>query len=471
MPEQEATINLMGGDTVGVETDYRDALPVNMSGIKDKILNVAGYMLQQSGLTHFASAKGIDRGGNWNERHFNHYRVSGQRFVEIDNGGSVKDLGAIGGIDTVSLPYSFDTQAIVANGRFYLYDKTNGLVEVTDSDLGDPIDGVWIDGYYMLTDGEFLFHTRLGDESAIDPLKFATAEFSPDPTLGVGKTVDNKVIAFGRYSIEYFANVASENFAFTRIPNRAIKTGIVGTHCKCEMLSSWFIVGGRKEEDVSVHVVGVGAVTKIASREIDKILGQYTEAELSVAVLEPRVEEDYHYLILHLPNETLIYNHEIAQVAGMDMAWSILKSDTSGNRVWRGKHGIFEPRLGKFVYGDKLGGEVGILDELVATHYGEIVEYIMHTPFLILEKLSLDELEIYTVAGFTNDIDAKVAISITYDGIHYSTEWFAKYADPSEYLMRFIIRRLGYIRSFFSLKLRIVSKSKMAFSQAKIKFS
>ena len=45
---------------------------------------------------------------------------------------------------------------------------------------------------------------------------FATAEFMPDDSLGVAKTQDNKVAVFGRYTIEYFQNVATENFAFQR---------------------------------------------------------------------------------------------------------------------------------------------------------------------------------------------------------------------------------------------------------------
>ena len=59
-------------------------------------------------------------------------------------------------------------------------------MRVTDSDLGDPIDGVWVDSYYFLTDGEYIYHTDITDETSIDPLKYATAEFMPDPSLGLG---------------------------------------------------------------------------------------------------------------------------------------------------------------------------------------------------------------------------------------------------------------------------------------------
>ena len=223
----QSPINLLKGDKMGAETDYRDYLPVNMSGVLKPLFGAQGYMLQQPGLTKFGQGLGIDRGGLWNERLAGHYRVSGQRLIEVDGSGASVDLGAIDGLDTVSLPYSFNTQGIVANNRFYLYDGAT-LTEVIDPDLGDPIDATWIDGYYFFTDGEFLYHTDIASESSIDPLKFATAEFSPDPTLAVAKTVDNKVMALGRYTIEYFVNQAAENFAFTRLGTRAIKAGVVG---------------------------------------------------------------------------------------------------------------------------------------------------------------------------------------------------------------------------------------------------
>lgn len=463
----EVFINLLGGDKMGEETDYRAALPVNMSGINSAVFKARGYLLQQEGLTKYGEGIGVDRGGLWNERHAEHYRVSGNSLIKVAAGGAVTNLGSISGLDTVSMPYSFNTQGIVADGRFWLYDSGSGLVEVTDPDLGDPLDCVWVDGYYFFTDGANLYHTNIASETAIDPLKFATAEFSPDPTLGVAKTVDNKVMAFGRYTIEYFKNVASQNFAFTRIDTRAIKAGIVGTHCKAEMMNSWFIMGGRKEENVSIHVVGVGSLSNVSTREIDKLIAQYTEDQLSVSVLEVRVKDNYHYLIVHLPNETLMLNMEILKSSGADMAWTILKTGTQ-NKQWRGKFGLFEPRLGKWVYGDKQDNTLGILDEKESTQYGEISEWVLNTPYEYLDGLSIDELDIQVVAGHTVNKDATVFLSLTYDGVTHSQEATLSYGLPSEYGSRFITYQLGNVNGFFSIKLRGASRSRMAFSRLKL---
>lgn len=467
----EATVTLLKGDKKGSETDYRDALPVNMSGVLRPILGVQGYMLQQPGLTKYGEGIGIDRGGLWNERHGEHYRVSGTSFIKVDAAGNATVLGTVSGLDTASLPYSFNTQGVLVDGRFWLYDKAGGtFTEVVDPNLGTPIDADWIDGYYIFTDGEYLYHTNLASESTINTLQYATAEFSPDPTLGVARTSDDKFRAFGRYTIEDFVNQANENFAFTRLTGRAIPYGIVGTHCKCRAGEKWYIMGGGKEEDVSIFVLGVGSAEKIASREVDKIISQYTEAELSNSVMEARTEKDYPYVIVHLPNETLLCNIKVGRAGGWDQAWSILKSDVLGNTPWRGKFGLFEPRLGKWVYGDRQTSDLGILDEAVTTHYGSIAEWELHTPILHLESMSIDELNIDTVPGFTSYDDATVFVSLSYDGVSHGTEALLDYGGPSDYGMRLIARQLGYVPNTVSIKLRGASRSRMAFSRAKVMY-
>lgn len=463
-------ITLIKGDRVGFETDYRDYLPVNMTAVIRPILKAQGYMIQHPGLTQYATGNGIDRGGIYNERQKNHYRVSNGSLITVSTTGAVTDLGVISGTDTVSLPYSFNSQAIIADGRMWLYDGAT-LSEITDTDLGNPIDGVWIDNVYFLTDGEFIFHTDLADESSIDPLKFATSEFSPDPTLGVGKTPDNKAIVFNRYSTEYFVNVATENFSFTRVATRAVKAGVVGTHCKTELLDRWVIMGGRKDEAVSIHYIGVGTTENLASREVDKIIGKYTEQELSVCVLETRVEDGYQYVIVHLPNETLLYNHKVAKAMGTEYAWTIVKTDVTGDLPWRGIHGVFESRKGVWVYGDKRDGTIGILDETVATHYGEIAEWTLNTPLMHLETMSIDQLELEVIPGFTTDADATVATSVTFDGFTFSKEYWELYGLPSEYQKRFILRALGYVRDKIGFKFRGASRSRMAFGVTRIDYS
>ena len=457
-------VNLIKGDKVSSKTDYRDALPVNMYAVERQILGAKGYMIGYPGLSLFANGQGVDRGAVYNERFSNQYRVSGSKLVSVSSAGAVASLGVISGDSQAAMPYSFNTQAVIADGRMFLYSPSGGFSEVTDSDLGNPLDGVWVDGYYFLTDGDFIYHTDITDESSIDPTKFATAEFMPDPSLGVSKTQDNKVMVWGRYSLEYFINAATENFAFQRVETRAQKIGIVATHAKCEAGGSWFITGGRKEENLGVHVIGIGTSAKISTREIDKILGEYTEPELSDMRMESYTIDGVTFVLIHLPNETLCFNETLSKTFGLSVAWSILKSDVQGDTPYRAINGVFDARRGHWYYGDKLNGNIGLLDNSIATHYDKIAEWIIYTPLINIDSASVDEIEIQTIPGHTATGDATVAFSTTQDGLTYSQEYWTIYGETLDYGQRFYQRRIGYVRDYIGFKYRGASRSRMAFA-------
>jgi len=486
MPQQTMPITFIKGDEIGAETDYRDALPVNMTAIARQNFGAHGYMLQSPGLTRVTNSTGEVtfpcKGAVWNENFSTQFRAFGDA-----SGGQVEYAvyDGLGGIsfslvgfwndDTslpVSLPYSFNTQGLVAKGNFHLITisppsfKTGG-VEIDPLFVG-TIDAVWIDGYYFLTNGDSLYHTEINDEELVQASE-NTAQFSPDPILGLGKTQDNKVIVFGRYTIEYFQNVGSQGFAFQRLEGRAVTSGIVATHAKCELLGSWFYVGGRKSEGLGVHVLNGTIPQRVSTREVEKVLGQYSESDLVNMNMESRSEDGIDYVIIHLPNETLQFNATVSQKFGNENGWSILKTGLDSD-VWRANFGMFDSTLGHWIYGDEYDGRVGRLDDTVATQYDEVQEWILFTPFIYLESASIDELEIEIMPGHTTTEDATVFISMSYDGVTHGTEYINEYGLPFNYSKRFISYRHGYVNDWFSFKLRAVSQSRMGFGMAKIKY-
>lgn len=466
-------VTLLKGDKVSSKVEYRETLAENMIPVFKEVAGAQGYMTTYPGLTSFGTGKGIDRGGVYNERFNKHFRVSGTKFIEVGTDGTVTELGDIPGTSQCTLIElaSFNTQGIIADGKLFLYSPLGGLVEVTDADLGNPIDGTWIDGYYFLTDGEYIYHTDITSETAIDPLKFATAEFMPDRSLGIAKTQDNKIIVFGRYSIEYFANIASDNFAFRRVESRAQKIGIVSSLAKCEIDGAFFIIGGKREESISIHRVDLGSSAKIATREVDDILSIYTEDDLADVRVESRVEGDIAFILFQLPNHTLCYNLTIAKALGNSFAWSLIKSHVVDSVPYRGINGAFDPRISKWIYGDRNDSSIGFLDYTTAKHYNQKVEWVLYTPFLYIETASIDQLELKTIPGFNTSDDAKVAVSATYNGVTYSMEEWFTYSDPLDYNKRFILYGLGYVPQFIGFKFRGVSESRMTFATMGVIFS
>ncbi len=454
-------IPLLKGDTRGIEADWRDALPVNMYPVLKPLLGAQGYMHPYPGLSEFATGSGIDRGGFYNDRQGNHFRVSGKKFISVSSTGVVTDLGAISGTDQAAMPYSFNTQAVIADGNYYLYDPSGGFRQVTDPDLGNPIDAVWADGVYFFTDGESLYHTELNDEESIEPLDFGSAEFMPDGILGVAKTQDNKVMVFGRYTLEYFVfNTNATDFLFTRVETRAQKIGIVATHAKTAAGDDWYVVGNRRDESLAVHAISIGAARKVSTREIDKILEKYTEPELADIRVETRIEKDSTFILVHLPNECLSYNITID-------AWSILETGIrKAATPHRSINGVRDQRTNKWYYGDKQDSRIGELDNTRFTQYDDEPQgWELYSPFLRLETQSLNSIEIDTLPGdgVSDEDDATVFLSLTYDGKTYGTETIMDYGSRYDYDKRFIKRLLGYVREWVGFKYRGATRSRMSF--------
>lgn len=466
-------VTLIKGDRLSSFTDYRDSLPVNMYAVKRPGEATQGYMLQYPGLSLYATGVGADRGGVYNERFGMLFRVSGQKLISVSSSGLVTELGDIPGTSQARLSdfYSFNTQAIIADGNMFLYNPSTGLSQVTDPNIKSPLDGVWIDGYYLLTDGEYVYNTKINDETAIDPLQYGTAEFMPDPSIGMGKTRDDKAIVFGRYTTQYLSDDATQNFAFTPISTRTIEVGIVATHAKCQIGDDWYITGGRKGEALAVYRITSGIPVKVSTREVDDILSEYGEADLSNMRMESVRRKDTVFIIIHLPNETICFNETVAIAFGKEVAWSMLKTDVQGSNPYRAINGVFDPRSSQWIYGDRINGSIGLLDETVTTHYGDKVEWLLYSPLLFLEAKSLDELEIQTIPGHNTVDDATVAVSLTGDGISYGKEYWMQYGSPLNYSQRFIKRRLGYVRDWVGFKFRGVSESRMTFDLMTVEYN
>ncbi|MEE9223105.1 MAG: packaged DNA stabilization protein [Nitrosomonadaceae bacterium] len=463
------TIPLIKGDKIDLETDYGDALPVNMTAVIKPIRGANGYMVSHPGIESFATGQGIDRGAVWNARQREHFRISGSRLISVDPTGLVSDLGFVGGAEQASLAYSFNTQGIVTDGKFFLYDGTT-LSEVTDPQVGTPIDLTWIDNFYVLTDGENIYHTNIGDETTISPTQFDTSEFSPDPTLAVDKTSDDQLIVFDRYTTVYFIQRFVEDFAFQWIKGKSIKVGIVGTHCETELEGVFYILGGGKEESPSVHYLTAGTYISVATREVDEIIEEYDEAELATAVLETRSERKDRFILVRLPRDTLIFNVTIDKAFGKEFAWTILKSGFE-NDPWTAANGVYDPRQSLWVYGDINTSRIGKLNNDIGSQYGDKVEYILFSPLTNLEGMSIDALEVDTIPGHqVNNDEVTVSLSFTYDGVTYGKEWFQLYGEQYEYNQRYILNRLGYVRNFFGYKLRSITDEKLAFSLSRITY-
>jgi hypothetical protein len=298
--------------------DFRTSYPTNLVPVPKASGISAGYLRPGDGIVSNGTGPGADRGGiNWEGKL---YRVMGTKLVEISSAGVVTELGDVGGPvdELVTFDYSFNELAIASGGRLYYWNGST-LVQVTDPDLGVVLDVVWVDGYFMTTDGEFLVVTELTDPTQVNPLKYGSSEVDPDPVVALLK-LRNEVYALNRNTIEVFDNVGGALFPFARIDGAQIQKGVVGTFACCVFQETIAFLGSGRNEAPGIYFGANGMAKKISTQEVDEILLQYTEAQLSKVKLEARNDRAHENLYIHLPNRTIVFDAAASQ-ALQDLVW------------------------------------------------------------------------------------------------------------------------------------------------------
>lgn len=377
--------------------DFRVAYPKNLVPTPLKQGISAGSLRPADGIVGYENVgPGIGRGGiNWNERC---YRVMGSKLVRQNADGSLEELGDVENGGQVTLDYSFDYLGIASNNKFFLYDGAT-VQQVTDPDLGPVITFLWVDGYFMTTDGENLVVTELNDPFSVNPLKFGSSEVDPDPVVALLK-VRNEVHALNRYTIEVFDNIGGDNFPFQRVDGAQIQRGCIGTHACAIFLENIAFIGGARNESPAVWLGASGQSRKISTREIELILGTYSMEVLSKTLMEAKVDKGHQQLLIHLPDRTLVYDAVATQSTG-EVVWSVLSSSVLGDGQYLAKDLVWcydnwlvtHPRLSR----------LGFLSRDTMEHWGAEVGWEFNTLIIYngAKGLLIHEVELIALSGRT----------------------------------------------------------------------
>jgi hypothetical protein len=347
----------------------------------------------------------------------------GTKLVSIDIDGVVIVLGDVGGpVETlVTFDYSFDRLAIASGGRLYYWSPTLGLIRVTDPDLGTVLDVVWVDGYFMTTDGEFLIVTELTDPTQVNPLKYGASEVDPDPVVALLK-LRNEVYALNRNTIEVFDNVGGAFFPFSRIDGAQIQKGVVGTFACCVYIENIAFLGSGRNEAPGIYIGANANAQKISTQEVDELLLEYTEAELALVKLESRNDKAHQHLYVHLPDKTLVYDAAASQDLGQQV-WFILSSSTVGFSQYRARNLVWA--YDKWLVGDPQSYNIGYLVQTISSHWGEIVRWEFGTMIVYNEGNGaiFNELELVCLTGrVALGINPRISTSYSIDGLTYSQD-------------------------------------------------
>lgn len=344
--------------------NFRVSIPINYEPVVTDTGISKGFLRATPGITLITDpALGADRGGIvWRGVH---YRVLGSNLVSL-NGAVVMVLGDVGNNNLpVSLDFSFDLLAIASNNNLFYWNGT-ALNQVTDPDLGVVLDVMYLDGRFITTDGNSIVLTELNDPYAVDPLKYGSAEVSPDPIVGIAH-VRGEMYALGTGTIENFRNIGGTGFPYQRNSGALIPKGAVGTHAFCYFLDTFAFVGGSPSEAPSVWLAGGGQAIPITTPDVDRELAALTDAELALVELEARQEEGEQRLIMHLPTKSLMFLQQASRNAG-EPVWCQLNAGMGNDQPYPLRHLVLTE---DGWIGGASSGKLGRLDNAVETIFGE----------------------------------------------------------------------------------------------------
>lgn len=438
--------------------DFRTSYPRNMVPVPKSNGISSGYLRPADGIEQVGTGPGVDRGGI--NRDGSLYRVMGTKLVSVSVGGAATVLGDVGGSSQVTLDYSFDRLGIASSGKLYYWNGTT-LAQVVDADLGAVKDFVWIAGYFLTTDGTSLVVTELNDPMSVNPLKYGSAESDPDPVQAVDE-LSNEAYAFGRYTIEVFQNVGGSGFPFARIEGAQVNKGIIGTHAYCQIGSSFCFVGSGRAEAPAVYMMAPGDPPKISTREIDQILLGYTEAQLALTVVEKRIDKNHQHVLIHLPDQCLVYDVTGSQALG-ESVWFTLTTSVTGLGTYRARGLVW--CYDQWNVGDPTSAAIGKLVSDVSSHYGQVNgwEFGTMVAYNAGNGAIVHELELVCLSGrVALGSDPVVWTQYSLDGETWSMERPAKAGKQGQRSKRICWRGQGNLQNWRIQRFRGTSEAHLS---------
>lgn len=387
-------IPIISGIYVDGEGEFRSAYPRNMVPVPKASGISNGYLHIAEGIEPFATTPGHERGGIFWRGSL--YRVRGSELVKIAQDGTVTEIGSVAGTEPVRLDYSFDDLAITGGGAFYLYNGSS-FRQVTDSDLGAVHSAVWLSGYFVVTDGEYIVVTDIGDPESINPLKYGSSEADPDPIMTLHEW-RNELYAVNRHTIEVFRLTGSTGFPFQRIDGATTMRGAVGRMASTIFNDRIAFVGSAQNEAPGVYLAMNGGSEKISTREIDTLLEGYDETALANVWVETRSDRSHKYLYVHLSDRTLVFDAGATEHLQMPI-WFTLDGGLGTPEIYPARGFVYA--YGAWTSGHPTGPLCGRYTRDVATLYGQDVGWDIYTMALFNDGNAaiVHEIELHCLTG------------------------------------------------------------------------
>ncbi len=334
------------------------------------------------------------------------YTVHGDKLNRINEDQSVTELGTIAGSGKVSIADNGIEMCIVVPGEVaYIYDTTNGLVQITDSNfvstLGPSQQVVHHDGYFVhfnnnapASSKPIFFISNLNQGGVFSALDFGTAEVDPDEitALHVNR---NRLYVAGRETVEPFANIGGSGFPYQRIRGAVVQKGCEAKFTFKDFNNSFLWIGAGEGQRVSVWQFDAGSARRVSNDSVDFILQGFSQSEIESSFATVYAGRGHFVYYIHLSDRTLGYDSST-------QLWHERKSKNPNGLLtsWR-VNGIFSV-YGRILVTDNQDGKVGEMRDDIYTEYGESVQRIVTTAPIKLDDVTLSQVDLNCETGTAN---------------------------------------------------------------------
>lgn len=375
--------------------------------------------------------------------------VSGSTVYRVDADYATTALGTIDtDVGEVGIASNGGQLLVVDGVAGWLVDVPSAtLTNISDPEFPNGVRRVaYQDGFFLVAgdgSGRFYINERPNDGSQWNGLDFASAEGSPDNTIGIISD-HREVWLFGELSAEVWVNTGNADFPFQRSGNVFIEHGCAaaGTVAKADNTVFW-LGADDKGSGVVWRADGYTPV-RISTHALEKALGEYST--IADAFAFTYQQEGHIFYVLTFPAAGATWCYDAATQLWHERAWR--NPDTGALLRWRPNCSVFAH--GEHLVGDFENGNVYALDLDVYSDDG--------SPILRLRRTTANEAmqQRMFYAGLQIDMETGVGVAsgqgeapvlmlrYSNDGGHtWSGERTATVGKTGEYGARARFNRLG----------------------------
>lgn len=284
--------------------------------------------------------------------------VSGNGVYLVDNDYTVTTLGYITtNTGPVSMSASVD-QILLVDGIYGYSVNGSGVAQITDPEFPNGVRSSAVqDGYFIVTgngSGKF-YISELGDLNTWDGTEFASAEGSPDNTVGC--ISDHRELwLFGDNSAEVWINTGNVDFPFERSANVFVEIGTASAPTIQKLDNTIFWLGQDDRGAGIVWRMNGYTPARVSDHAIEFAIQSYEV--VSDAIAFTYQQEGHSFYVLTFPTAGKTWVYDVATNQWHERAWR----DPDLNTLTRWRPNCHVLQNNKHLVGDFEDGRVYELD-------------------------------------------------------------------------------------------------------------